>query len=208
MHRIFSPKGFSIVMRSGDSRRFGIDLENQRDKIVAAAVETSETSDGLPEFDKILIKGRSCHLTSDYSHSLILRALARNVSRRLNIRPKNRDAIVREVIETLSDGSNMYIIRRDIKSFFESLPCKDARSAILGNSFIPSRAKIFLRSFFEKFCKDDLGVPRGIGLSSVIAELAMRSTDQKIRNTPGVYKYFRYADDMLIFCFSDPVPIC
>lgn len=41
-------------------------------------------------------------------------------------------------------------------------------------------------------------------MSAIIAELAMRDADQKIREIPGVYKYFRYSDDILLFSHGHP----
>ncbi|KCZ57826.1 hypothetical protein HY36_11660 [Hyphomonas atlantica] len=53
----------------------------------------------------------------------------------------------------------------------------------------------------------DHGVPRGIGLSALISELAMRTFDQSVRDFRGVYKYYRFADDILVFstCESSEV---
>jgi len=101
----------------------------------------------------------------------------------------------------------MYIIRRDIQSFYETLPIAAVKEHVLYGTFIPTRIKEFLKMYFATFSPNLTGVPRGMGLSSAIAELAMGKTDQKIRELPGVYKYFRYSDDILIFSTIQPEKI-
>ncbi len=101
----------------------------------------------------------------------------------------------------------MFIIRRDISSFYESISVSRTRDFLELNAHVPARIRNYLRSFFSTFCDAGKGVPRGVGLSTVISELAMRDLDLKIRQIPGVYKYFRYSDDILIFSHSNPLPI-
>jgi hypothetical protein len=38
-------------------------------------------------------------------------------------------------------------------------------------------------------------------VSPILAELAMAAFDKSVKNLPGVYKYFRYSDDILIFSY-------
>src|SRR3546814_8243151 len=45
---------------------------------------------------------------------------------------------------------------------------------------------------------------RSIGLTTILVELSMQQFDDAIRAIPGVYRYFRYSDDMLIFAYKNP----
>ncbi|MGE6497107.1 antiviral reverse transcriptase Drt3a [Cupriavidus metallidurans] len=206
MYKLFTDGAFARVMRAGDSRRFNIDLKTNRAAIVAEAVATAGT--GNAEFSKAfktLIKQRQCHSIKNYSHSLILRSIARYLGHRFRIAPRSRDSLVKEVIETLGDSTPIYIIRRDIQSFYETLPTDDVKRRLVYSSQIPSRVRRYIKSYFSTFCPGNgHGIPRGIGMSSVIAELVMQSTDQKIREIEGIYKYFRYSDDILIFSYIKP----
>ncbi|QGW84765.1 antiviral reverse transcriptase Drt3a [Variovorax paradoxus] len=200
MHRIFTLAGFGRVIRAGDSRRFSVDLKNDRESVMEAVVSAATVGDVTfsPHFSST-IKKRKCYSIKTYSHILVLRAIALFLSRRFRINPRGRDSIVKEIIETLSDSTPMHIYRRDISSFYENLPIKIAEDQILYSAFIPTRMRDYIKKFFETFSPGAVGVPRGIGLSTVISELVMRKNDQRIREMEGVYKYFRYSDDILIF---------
>jgi hypothetical protein len=208
MHRLFTEQGFSRCMRAGDSRRFKISLATDRDKIIKRAIDAATRwPAAFTNYYKAQVKQRTCVSLKDYSQNLILRSISRYVARRFRIKPCNRDDIVRDVIETLSDSTPMYVLRRDIASFYENLPTTEAGQRILYDTFMPTKLKAFVRRYFDTFCTPDVGVPRGVGLSALIAELAMQRSDQKIRETPGVYKYFRYSDDILIFSYRPPSEI-
>lgn len=208
MHRIFTDGGFGRVIRAGDSRRFNVDLKNNRQAVVDAAI-ASATTDAISfsPIYKCRVKQRDCFSIKSYSQVLTLRAITLFLSRRFRINPRGRDSIVKEIIETLSDATPMYIVRRDIQSFYETLPITAVKEHVLYSTFIPTRIKDFLKTYFTTFSPSLTGVPRGMGLSSAIAELAMNKTDQRIREVPGVYKYFRYSDDILIFSTVRPTEI-
>lgn len=173
---------------------------------MAEAVATASTGNAeFPAAFKTLIKQRQCYSIKNYSHSLILRSIARYLGHRFRIVPRNRDSLIKEVIETLGDSTPIYIIRRDIQSFYETLPTDDIKKRLIYTSQVPSRVRQYIKSYFSKFCPSNgRGIPRGIGMSSIIAELIMQPTDRKIREIEGIYKYFRYSDDILIFSYLKP----
>ncbi|MCJ2135179.1 RNA-directed DNA polymerase [Methylobacterium sp. J-026] len=119
----------------------------------------------------------------------------------------NRDAVVRGVAEAFSESTPIYVIRRDIKSFYETLPIGAVKRRLIYDTALPRSVRHYLRLFFEAHCANDIGLPRGVGLSSVLVELAMEPFDKSIRNLGGVYRYFRYADDILIFCYTNHLEI-
>ncbi|MGY6152636.1 antiviral reverse transcriptase Drt3a [Paraburkholderia graminis] len=208
MYSLFTEGSFARVLRAGDSRRFNVDLKNNRDSIIQNALtHTSSGTAVLGPINWTRVKSRRCASIKDYPQNLVLRAICLYLARRFKIFPRTRDSIVKEIIETLGDSTPMFIIRRDITSFYESLPIAEVRDLLEFNTYIPARIKAYLKKFFSTFCGQDKGVPRGIGLSSIISELAMRQIDQKVRKIPGVYKYFRYSDDILIFAHTDPAGI-
>lgn len=205
VHRIFTESGFAQVLRAGDSRRFNINLKTNRDDIIKEAMgvasEEDISSNGI---FRTRIKNRNCISIKDYSKNLIFRAVSRYLARRFRIYPRNRDSIVREIVETLSDSTPMYIIRRDLSSFYESLPTAGVRDMLEFNTYIPTKIRNYIRHFFSTLCGEQKGVPRGVGISAVISEIVMQETDQRIREIEGIYKYFRYSDDILIFSYDDP----
>ncbi len=101
------------------------------------------------------------------------------------------------------DGTPYTVIRRDVSKFYESINADDLRDRLAYNTSIPRVVRHFLLQYFDAHCAPgQLGLPRGVGLSGVLAELAMEPFDRFVRALPGVYRYFRYSDDIVIFCYD------
>lgn len=199
---LFSPKALASLIRAGDSQQFGLDLKADRDAIINAA--SNAAMDGaidLTTFGVTSLRGKRCASYSDYSTHLALRAIVRHLRKRHRVTLPARDRIVRGVIQTLLDGTPMIAIRRDITSFYESIPVEPLRNRLLYDTGTSSLVRQYLRSFFDAHCPEGHthGLPRGIGLSALFAEMAMVDFDQKVRAYPGVFKYYRFSDDILIF---------
>lgn len=208
MHSVLTANTLARMMRAGDSRRFRIDLAKNRTVILAGALEAAAQPPDYSAAFPATVKGRECVSLKNYSLNLILRAISRYLTWRFGLRVRGRDEIVREVVESLGDSTPMYIIRRDIESFYESVPIERVRGDLLHTAVLPIQPRLFIKAFFDKFCgAGGQGVPRGVGLSAIIAELAMKDVDSRIREIPGVYKYFRYSDDILIFSYLPPAEI-
>lgn len=210
MPSYFSEKKLASVVRVGDSRRFKVDLKSNRSAVFDQVLkEVNIEPATFEEPFRTIINKRPCLSLKSYSNNLVLRVIAKYLGRKFRAHPRTRDSLVKEIIETLSDATPIYIIRRDIKSFYESLSVDEVRNSLSYSAEIPARARSYLDVYFRFLCTPRRGLPRGIGVSAVIAEIAMQRTDQRIKEIPGVYKYFRYSDDILIFSYrkaEDVVP--
>ena len=201
----FSQEKFAGAMRAGDSRRYKINIKDERDTLIEAGMAAAEVGPvGFEPLATTSIKKKKCFSVLGYSQVLILRILAKLVRQRYQIRVKGRDAIVKDVIAALTESASMYVIRRDIKNFYETLPVGEVRDNVLLNAYISSKKRDFIRNYFDVFSPTTIGVPRGIGLSAVISELVLQESDLTIKASPGVYRYFRFADDILIFSTVPP----
>ncbi|QCB37847.1 RNA-directed DNA polymerase [Sphingobium sp. PAMC28499] len=68
---------------------------------------------------------------------------------------------------------------------------------------ISQTASKALESFLDVHCHGQThGVPRGLSISAVLAEVAMQEFDKQVKLHPSVYRYFRFSDDMLIFSYE------
>jgi len=98
--------------------------------------------------------------------------------------------------------------RRDIEGFYESLPLPGLRDRLLNTAMLAPRARRVVKEFFDTHCHgSDVGVPRGAAISAVLAEIVMQPYDSAIRSHPGVYRYYRFSDDILIFSHDAPLDI-
>lgn len=199
---LFSAKALASLIRAGDSQQFGLDLKADREAIIAGASTAAlgGTID-LSAYGTTILRGKKCLSYSDYSTHLVLRSIARYLRHRHRIALPSRDRIVRGVIETLLDGSPMITIRRDITSFYESIPIEPIREKLLYDTGTSSLVRKYLQSFFDIHCPigQSSGLPRGIGLSALFAEMSMTDFDDQVRRLPGVFKYYRFSDDIMIF---------
>lgn len=205
-YAIFSPSALAGAVRAGDSRRYKVDLKGQRKTLIASASENALSSAVcLATFNKTKLRGRDYVSYADFERALVLRCVAKHLRRRLNIRMPNRHGPVRGIIESMLDSTPMSVVRCDIESFYESVCVAPIRDRLVYDTASSSVVRSYLSSFFDTHCagKGD-GVPRGTGLSAVLAELAMRDFDAAVKQIAGVYRYFRYADDIIAFTTGDP----
>jgi hypothetical protein len=206
---VFSREGFARVIRAGDSGRFDVDLKANREAIVDAAVQSSiSCSVDFKTHFQTLIRTKPCISITDYNANLVLRSLAHLLVRRFRVKIPARDEIVAGVIETLTDSTSMTIVRRDIFSFYESVPTSAIKERLLFSSVLPAISRYYIGAYFETFCSDSkYGLPRGVGLSSILVEMLMEGFDKHVRELDGVYRYFRFSDDIVVFCFRNGITV-
>lgn len=199
----FSKQAFARCLRAGDSNRFGIDLSTDREAQIQKAIDCSLDTTSLHAYESISVAGKPCVHYQDYPTTLVLRALASHIRYRTRIKMPNRDSIVRGVIQVLSDATPMVIFRRDLRSFYESIPLAPLRTLLLESALLGPTATKVLEDFFTVHCGQAVrGVPRGLSISAILAELAMQDFDRTIRTHPCVHRYFRFSDDMLIVAYD------
>lgn len=201
---VFSVRALSRAMRAGDSHRFDIDVNADGPTIAERlATDVSNRNIDLSTFARGRARGKPCITYPSYERSLILRVLAGYIARRFRITPPNRDRIVSGVVETMLDATPYTVIRRDVSSFYESINADALRARLVYDTSLPRVVRGFLLQYFDSHCPiGSPGLPRGVGLSGILAELAMENFDRRVRSLPGVYKYFRYSDDIVVFCYD------
>lgn len=200
---IISASSFSRSIRAGDSKRFRINLKKNRQEILDAVTKEALTEPPiLAPFATTKIRGKSCVSYQRYNDNLVIRAISAHLRRRLRVITTDRNASIEGILQGLTDGTPMYVLRRDIKDFYESIDVTNFRDRLLFDPLVTPRVRAYLKHFFEQHCPlGSTGLPRGIGLSALLAELHMQEFDKAVRNIDGVYRYYRFADD--IFIFSD-----
>lgn len=202
---VFSLGSISRCVRAGDSARFKLDLKRDFESIVEnAAAAASTNSVSFSAHNKVIVRGKPCLTYTDYHTHLVVRAMSRYLANRFLISPPNRNQIIGGVIAGLKDSTPFHVIRRDISSFYETVGTETLRQSLLFDTGIPRSVRGYLAAFLSEHCPGPVGLPRGIGLTAVLVELAMQSFDNAVRRIPGVYRYWRYADDILLFTFSEP----
>lgn len=113
----------------------------------------------------------------------------------------NRNSIVRALKEALNKGYSHAVYKVDVESFFESIPHSTLLERLVRPSSLDGVSAQLARqllSEFEAITGNATGLPRGVGLSSQLAELYMSDFDLQVKTYPGVLFYARYVDDVVV----------
>lgn len=135
-----------------------------------------------------------------------VKQLQRNIHKTFKVIQADRNKIIKQIFNIVSDGFPKIIIKTDIKSFYESIPQDRLFEKIENNTLLsPFSKKLIKRLFYEFEDKKDKakipqekGVPRGIGISAYLSELYMRDIDNEIKALEDVIYYARYVDDIIV----------
>jgi hypothetical protein len=182
-----------------DSKDYELDLKNYSKIILEKKYKIShiikQERKGKPVF---IIDSKNGGV--DY---LAIRKVDSNLRKIYKVKQADRSAIVRQLLTILEDGSPMYLLKLDIKSFYESIDPEILLNKIKRDQMISKKTETILQSLFNhrKIKKID-GLPRGISISATLSELYMREIDRAIRNFNGVYFYSRFVDDIVIISFD------
>lgn len=150
------------------------------------------------EFD--IRSNREFYFIENISQKLIVRKLNDNIKRIYKDEQANRKFIIHQVKTLLNETAPFWIIKTDIKSFYESID-RDRIFRKLKNDAMLSYYSVFLikKIFEHSDIISQTGLPRGLNISSSLSEIYMRNFDKSIQRYKDVYYYARFVDDIIIF---------
>lgn len=142
--------------------------------------------------DKITLGVLKDVLTSEFSDLLDL---------------KISTSIVQELKEAIKLGTYEFFIKIDIKSFYDSIPhtilLKKVRQKIKNKEIqqllVSALENPTVSVASKEYKKNVKGVPQGISISNILANIYLLDIDKKYSKYNNV-AYFRYVDDILILC--------
>lgn len=127
-----------------------------------------------------------------------IRKITDNLKRIYRIKFSNKEDIIHQVINIISDTSNFNIIRLDVKNFFESINFTSIINKIKSDNILSKSSHNKIIQIKKSLPINFNGLPRGLAISSVLSELFMEEIDDKIRSLSSTYYYARYVDDIII----------
>ena len=204
-NHVYSRSSLSRSFRSEDFYKDAKlrDDEAYKNEIIESAIALSRKGVADISLSKTTMKGKSCYSTTLLSEKILFRVCASYLKRSFGVYQKNRNKIVDELVSYLKEGSAYRIYRLDIKSFYESCDKERLSKIIEENTNLPFKTKYLVESFIE-LCKKNnlLGVPRGVEISSILADISMKEIDSTINKNDNVIYYARYVDDIIIVTTS------
>jgi len=150
---------------------------------------------------KIRVKNRTV-LIPTIRDFLLLEALRRLVEQKLFIKYPDRDKIIRKLKQKLKSKQNYYVIRLDIKNFFDSIPHNFLLKKLKERHSLSIVEYYLLKEYL--LLAGRKGVPTGISLSNILSEFYLMEIDKNLQSIhPRISSYFRYVDDIIILINGD-----
>jgi hypothetical protein len=107
----------------------------------------------------------------------------------------------------LNNSFPKYIVRTDIKEFYESISQDRLLKKINKDSLLMLSSKKIIQTIISEYNNlsgTTTGIPRGIGISAYLSELYMREFDEAIKKHPDIIFYARYVDDIVVIYAPKP----
>lgn len=131
-----------------------------------------------------------------------LRQITRNIRSLYKIKPADRNLIVSQIQNLLQDKFPYILIRTDIAGFFESVDQTRLVGKLVQDQLLSTNSIRLIKQVLWDYSKlsgsPHKGIPRGLGISSDLAELFLKVIDKGIREMDGVVFYARYVDDIFV----------
>jgi hypothetical protein len=198
MNQSFQRQQLMRLCKKAEYIDYGMTVKELSDSLDASYEKIADNS-----FEFSLKQVSEYFLTNDLPNKLILRKLNDNVKRIYKDEQANRRIIIAQVKTLLSETCPFWVIKTDIKSFYESIDRERLISKFHDDSMLSYQSKFLMKRIFENpILVGKSGVPRGLNISATMSELYMRKFDRWIRSYDSVYYYARFVDDIIIFSNS------
>ncbi len=192
---------YDVLFRNGEKQRKGRESKITAE-LAAVAQETNRKSFriGFTKNSKYAkdVYERDSKPESYYA----LRQITRNIRSLYKTKPADRNLIVSRVQNLLKDNFPYVIIRTDIADFFESVDQTRLVDKLVQDQLLSTNSIRLIKQVLCDYSKlsgsHDKGIPRGLGISSDLAELFLKVIDQGIQEMEGVVFYARYVDDIFV----------
>lgn len=216
-----------IMMLTPDSEEFRFEVSRQeieksdqnylKESAIMLALRSVSQEIGnkidREDFSIGLIKGAVINSKQTYQIDMkdpqtyfISRQIEENIKTSFSPRLPNRRALVEQALLSLDDSTDKLIVRTDLRGFFESVPHDKLINLLNGSHTLSRTTCRFISSILEEYrtiSGRDRGIPRGLGISAMLAEIYIQQLDIQIRKFEGLRIYVRYVDDIMIIFDSE-----
>lgn len=195
MKQNFNYQELSKYIKKGELFRENLELEFVENEI--SLIENKILNETF-EFD-IKFNDEYYYL-ENISQKLLLRKLNDNIKRIYKDEQANRKFIIQQVKTLLNENAPFWIIKTDIKAFYESINRERIFRKLKNDAMLSYHSISLLGKIFKNQNINSLtGLPRGLSISSTLSEIYMRNFDKSIQRHKDVYFFARFVDDIIIF---------
>jgi hypothetical protein len=202
-----SERSLYRLLAKGDRAKYklGASKEQYRAKLAIMAARISDPNFAFSKFQVAKHSHGSVFTPIHADDEFAIRKLNDNVKRHFSVKMADRNLIVPQVIALAREVSPFYLVKLDVKAFFENVDREQLLKKLLSDSSLSYTTRELLRKLFESpQLREQPGLPRGLSISSTLAEYCLMELDAYCRRLPYCYHFTRYVDDMLFFCHDKP----
>ena len=151
------------------------------------------------------INGKPVFELTKLSSKVVERKITDNIRRIYNVRQADRRLITSQVKALLEERVPFGLVRLDISAYFESIKKNNLIDKLDNDLALSFQTRRLIKQLLNKVeLRNKAGLPRGLSVSTILAELYLKGFDRYIRSIEGVYYYARFVDDMIVFTVNDP----
>lgn len=201
----FTAENLYRLTRQSERRDFAPDNESKQNfleylrQVCEYIIKNDSFNFKFRKVDDVYINGYDKDSLDGIVQDLIIRKIYENIKRIYKIKQANRNRIIKQLVVLLKDTYPSFIIRLDIKKFYESIDRDKVILKLIDDIRLNHHSISLMKSIFSNPMIKTSGLPRGISLSSILSELYMKKIDDTIRHFDGMYYYERFVDDIIIF---------
>jgi hypothetical protein len=201
----YSPEELRKCFRPADLWDFGMTKKELEAKIQDYSNAFLSSYCAITSLKVAQFGGNNIFCPANMQDALCLRRTNHIIKKALRTPILNRDDEVKQLLQILSGETKCSIFRTDIKSYFESVALAEIISRLESDGLRNNCALTHLKNLNSLLLKDHnySGLPRGLALSSTLADYALQHFDRNIFNCDSVVYYTRYVDDICIVHFDD-----
>ena len=169
-------------------------------EIAAAVAFLEQPSTYIGEVLYSAPHGKPIARASTYRAALAFRKVDLNLRHCLCVKTDDRRAVVQSLKGMLAEGVPYRLYKLDVRRFFESTDPSYVLSLLANVDMGVSLGtrRVVSVTLNHHAISGNSGIPRGLSISSTIAELVMSAFDSMVESHPEVFYYRRYVDDITL----------
>ncbi|ANB22313.1 hypothetical protein A6K25_14140 [Alteromonas stellipolaris] len=175
-----------------------LESSSHRDSLARNASKSARNDSLTCELKEIKLADRTGVVFPSLETELVFRLLSKNLKTCYNIQLNSRQTIIENLVSFLEESFTKSVYRFDIQKFYQNINVYKLLEEIRNDGIISNTSlKLIERLQLTLKLKGIQGLPPGLSISGVLAEIWIKSFDKSMRNIDGVLFFGRFVDDFI-----------
>jgi len=201
----YSPSELRACIRHEDFWKHDLQSDTIEGDSVECSTQFYNSNFTVNTLSATMLNGKRVFHLSSLRDELCVRRTNQILRKSLRMTILNRDDEIRQLISILETENKSRVHKTDITSFFESIDFAFIIGKLEAEGFRNHSALCYLRSLNRQLMDrfQYPGLPRGLSISSTLADYILHDFDKAIINQHRVVYFSRYVDDICIIHFEE-----